>query len=479
MNEALAQQQEPPLQAQVDGALEKLGGLERNLQAITGELEALALQREQHLLLEQTCGSLEKLAELGAPHLFWGEGHEPSRVALHLDRVRQRVAGFHGRIAEIESRRQAVFEEISAGREVLEILEGDLDEQRQQEEEIRNEWVVERELTPEPARVVSMPWVGGREDDRRLRKFLTQALAAALLLGAIFPLINIPLPEASEVIEVPERLVELIRERRPLPPPQQAPETAPEQRAPEQQEAKPPPEQEPQQVAAEQPSTEPVDEPAGEGIPNEPPGQRARQSGILAFRESFAAAANRPATRLSEARITSGGDAAAGRQERAMVTSLAPGSSGGINIGSLSRGLGGPGGDGSGAGSGMAGVTTTRVGDSIGGSGGGGGRPLAGGSGVAGRTDEEIQIVFDRYKAALYRLYNRELRNDPTLRGQMVLRLTIEPNGTVSMLELQSTDMNAPNLVAQVIERVRTFDFGAKDVAPITIVYPIDFLPAA
>ena len=65
-------------------------------------------------------------------------------------------------------------------------------------------------------------------------------------------------------------------------------------------------------------------------------------------------------------------------------------------------------------------------------------------SGVAGRTDEEIQIVFDRYKAALYRLYNRELRNDPTLRGQMVLRLTIEPNGTVSFLELQSTDMNAP-----------------------------------
>ena len=477
MNEALAQQPEP-LQAQVEGALEKLGGLERNLHAITGELEALALQREQHMLLEQTCGSLEKLAELGAQNLFWGEGHEPSRVALHLDRVRQRVAGFHERIAEIESRRQAVFDEISAGREVLEILEGDLDQQRQEEEELRNEWLVERELTPEPTRVVPMPWVGGREDDRRLRKFLTQALAAALVFGAIFPLINIPLPEASEVIEVPERLVELIRERRPLPPPQ-APETAPEQRAPEQQEAKPPPEQEPQQVAAEQQSTEPVNEPAGEGIPNEPPGQRARQSGILAFRESFAAAANRPATRLSEARITSGGDAAAGRQERAMVTSLAPGSSGGINIGSLSRGLGGPGGDGSGVGGGMAGVTTTRVGDSIGGSGGGGGRPLAGGSGVAGRTDEEIQIVFDRYKSALYRLYNRELRNDPTLRGQIVLRLTIEPSGAVSMLELQSTDMKAPNLVAQVLERVRTFDFGAKDVAPITIVYPIDFLPAA
>jgi hypothetical protein len=61
----------------------------------------------------------------------------------------------------------------------------------------------------------------------------------------------------------------------------------------------------------------------------------------------------------------------------------------------------------------------------------------------------------------------------------MVLHLTIEPDGTVSMCELMSTDMNAPLLVEQVLARVRTFDFGAKDVAAITIYYPIDFLPAA
>jgi hypothetical protein len=95
------------------------------------------------------------------------------------------------------------------------------------------------------------------------------------------------------------------------------------------------------------------------------------------------------------------------------------------------------------------------------------------------RTDEEIQIVFDRHKAALYRLYNRELRRDPTLKGQMVLRITIEPDGSVSLCELQSTDMAAPQLSAQVVGRVRTFDFGAKsDIPAITIVYPIDFLPA-
>ena len=87
--------------------------------------------------------------------------------------------------------------------------------------------------------------------------------------------------------------------------------------------------------------------------------------------------------------------------------------------------------------------------------------------------------MFDRYKAALYRLYNRELRNDPTLRGQMVLRSRSSRTAASRSASCKSTDMNAPTLAAQVVERVRTFDFGAKDVAAITIVYPIDFLPAA
>jgi len=88
--------------------------------------------------------------------------------------------------------------------------------------------------------------------------------------------------------------------------------------------------------------------------------------------------------------------------------------------------------------------------------------------------------VFDRYKASFYRLYNRELRKNPALQGQMVLKLTIEPDGSVSMCVLKSTDMDAPGLGAEVVERVKTINFGAKEgVAALTIVYPIDFLPAS
>ena len=61
----------------------------------------------------------------------------------------------------------------------------------------------------------------------------------------------------------------------------------------------------------------------------------------------------------------------------------------------------------------------------------------------------------------------------------MLLRMTIEPDGSVSACALQNSDMKAPTLSSQVVARVKTFDFGAKDGIPaITILYPIDFLPA-
>ena len=275
--------------------------------------------------------------------------------------------------------------------------------------------------------------------------------------------------EPEEVLELPERIVRFIEldQRRALPA-----LPAVEQPKPEEPEKTPEP-----VLANEQPPEVAPAAPVAE--PEIAPRQRAEAAGLLAFRESFAnIAERRPAAQIgSQARIGNSGD---GRMPtRSLVTTLAPGSSGGINLASFSRQVGGDGGGGGSLEGVEVGRVTSNIGDAAGPGGAAGVGDRAWGGASAGRTDEEIQIVFDRYKAALYRLYNRELRNIPTLRGQMVLKLTIEPSGVVSFLELVSSDMNAPALAAQVLERVRTFDFGAKDVAAVTIVYPIDFLPAA
>jgi hypothetical protein len=454
------------LRAELARSRERFEELARELRAADADRQALAGEQPRYQALREACEALEQLGELGAQALFWGDGPAASASEDCLRRAGAHVAEFQVRWDAIEARRQDAMAQMREHQEGLEILEEDLFQAQQQEERRKLEWIVEREISALPARQAVMPWTRGGEDDQRLRKSLAGALAACLVLGLIFPLIDLPMPKVGEPVEVPERLARLVEQRLPPPPPPVREEPRPEEPVVE---PEPVPVEEPtpqeQPKVAEAPRPQPTPEPTTR--------QRAESAGILAFREQFSGLAEtRPSAQLgAQARISGAGEGPSQRPERSMVTTQAPGSSGGINLAALSRGGGGGGGS-------MAGVEVTRATSSIGG--GGADRPTAGGPGgaTAGRTDEEIQIVFDRHKAALYRLYNRELRRDPTLRGQMVMRIRIEPDGSVSLCELQSTDMNAPDLMAQVLERVRTFNFGPKDVPVVTVLYPIDFLPA-
>jgi hypothetical protein len=447
----LAYQDEQALRAQLGRARERLESLVRDLHVIDVQLEGLSAEREYYRLLGQVCSGLEELSKKGAARLFWGEHLANSGGDEHVRQVRGRVAAFEKRVDEIECRRQAVLEAIEHAQDDSDLIAEDVLEAQRREEQRRLEWVVEREVDVLPARPPVMPWTRGGEEDERFRKSLAAALLLSLLLGLLFPMIDLPRPEPWEPVEVPERLTRLLAEERPLPPPPPVrEETRPEETEPE-----------------------PTDEKVATPEPTPKPQKTAASKGILAFREKFSGLAEaRPAARLgAQARISSSGEAASGPTQRSLVTVPGQASSGGINVAALSRDIG-SGGEGK-----IERVQVARATSSIGAV-AGEARPLSDGPGLS-RTDEEIQIVFDRHKAALYRLYNRELRRDPTLKGQMVLRMTIEPDGSVSLCEVNSTDMKAPTLSAQVVERVKTFDFGAKDGIPaITILYPIDFLPA-
>jgi uncharacterized membrane protein YgcG len=505
-------QEEQELHARVEQVRGRLEVLAADLRVVDDEVESLAPQRMHHELLEQACGALEKLGELGASSLFWGERIEPARVAVQLREVRTRVSAFQAQLGELDARRRAILAKISREEEGLEILADDIYQVREAEERRKLEWVVERDISPVPRRVQAMAWSRGGEDDRRFRKSLAASLLLSLLLGALLPMIDLPLPKPFQPDAMPKRLVQLVRQEqaKQIPPPPVVAERPPEQKpleTPTAAEAEPSDQPGPLgPKASDRAAAEPSPEPGGplspqtRGFPTEAqPQQRAGEAGILAFRDQFASLAkDRVAPRLgADAHLRDADDVSRGQAStRSMLTTNAPGSSGGINLASLSRNVGGGRGPGGGGGGGLFGD-----GGGGGGLGGGGGRGLGGGGGgvtspltsIGGserpkahggpgpsRTDEEIQIVFDRYKASFYRLYNRELRKDPTLQGQMVLRLTIEPDGSVSMCVLQSTDMDAPELAAQVVIRVRTINFGAKDgVQAVTIAYPIDFLPAA
>lgn len=443
---------------------------ERDLDAIEAHLEGLADQRARYALLQQAVESVQKLQEAGVAEMFWGDKFPIREGVLHLIERKKCVDAFEQEVLALESRRDELRLEIGGATEQIADLAEDLYDLEQEEESLSQEWVVEREESDLPKVAQILPWMRGFEDDLRFRKTLGGSLAASILLGLIIPLIDIPLPERDELIEVPERFVQLIQkqEKKPLPPPRPMPEPPVEKEPP-----KPKPEKKVAEKKPEETKPKIADKPKPAVAKQQSTREKVATKGILAFRESFSNLADStPSVKLgAKARVSNSGQAATGRPERNMVTSKASGSSGGINLSNLSRDVGG------GGGGAMEGVLTTQVASSIAG-GSGSDRPLSDGA-YAGRTDEEIQIVFDRYKAALYRLYNRELRKDPSLRGQMVLKLTIEPDGSVSLCRLQGSDMDAPQLAQQIVTRVSKFDFGAKDVPSVTIVYPIDFLPAA
>ncbi len=451
----VATEDEEVFRVQLEQSRGRLDGFVRERRAIDAELEDMATERSQYEALHEVCGGLEKLGQLGAAELFWSGRAANGEADEHLRLVRSRVGEFQQRLAVTEGSREAVLEKIRREEENSEILEDDAYEARWQEEQRKLEWIVDREISELADRPSVMPWTRGGEDDQRFRKSLAISLLVGLLLGSLLPMIDLPLPERWKLTEVPDRLTRLIQERMLPPPPPAQERTRPEEQQP--------PEVVP--LLAEEGTPQPAND--------QPPEKSMASKGILAFREKFAKLAEHDSVAQlgAEARVTRSGEAAVGRPQRALVSTAAAGSNAGVNLASFSRDVGG------GNGKDLEGVAVARATSSIRGT-GGTNRPLSGGPRSA-RTDEEIQIVFDRHKAALYRLYNRELRRDPTLQGQMILRLTIEPDGSVSFCGLQSTDMKAPQLSAQVVERVKTFDFGAKEGVPaLTIVYPIDFLPA-
>jgi len=491
VNTSLLEQELAPLNAQIEQIRKKREALEGELHVVEAELEKFSAARQRFDALREVCNAFDKLGELKAGRLFWKGIPGIEDAAEHLERVRGRVARFEEKISGISEKQASLQAEVDQRCDELDYLYEEVHDAHEREERRKEEFVIEREISDVPYRVMIMPWTKDAESERLFRRAVLVALLFCFVFGSLIPLVKVPIPDPSvAVVEIPERLAKLVKKEPPKPAPQPvAKEIQEEPKETQEEKAKPQPEQKkpdkPQKTA---PAPEPVKVAAG-GNAKAAARKKAERVGVLAFKKAFADLMDEtPIAKLgTEARLSNETPRVAGQAvaQRSLVAMQAKGgSSGGIGNAGVSRNVGsgnvdrlGGGGIGRGGGSGN-GAGFSRVESSLAdlteSS-----RPLSDGM-ASGRTDEEIQIVFDRYKAALYRIYNRELRKDPTLRGKMLLRISIETNGSVSLCTVESTDLASPELVAMILERIQRFNFGPKDDVPkITILYPIDFLPAA
>ncbi len=312
-------------------------------------------------------------------------------------------------------------------------------------------------------REYELPWTADSGQERKFQRLLGAIFLVVLLLGAVWPFLPAPEREFEDVIEIPPAVAKLLLEEQPLPPPPPPPEPEPEEPEPETEE-----EPEPEQVAEEpEPEPEPIPEPEPD---REQIAREQAQAAFMPFAEDLADLVDQDLLEtVTEDRELSGSVGEAQRNERSMITSSVGTASGGINTAQMSRNTGG---------TGIAGRSTTQVESTIADIGPAGGARRTGTSGKASRSREEIELVFDRNKGAIFALYNRALRSDPTLEGKLVLRLTIAPDGTVTFCEVVSSELGDPDLEAKLVARIKLFRFEAKDVEPITTTKPIDFFPA-
>jgi protein TonB len=314
-------------------------------------------------------------------------------------------------------------------------------------------------------REYDLPWNSDSGQERKFQRLLGYIFLGVIVMGLVWPFIPTTKPDPDDIIEIPPRIAQLLLEEKPLPPP--PPPVVEEEPEPE------PDDPEPEQVVETEPEPEPeiIPEPEPEPEPDLTEVAREQaQAALLPFAEDLADLVDKDLLDAIDDRDLTSSVGGAERNERSMITSKVGAASAGINTASLSRNTGG---------SGIAGRNTTQVASPVAGLGdSAGGARRTGTSGKASRSREEIELIFDKNKGAIFSLYNRALRVDPSLEGKIVLRLTIAPNGAVTFCELVSSELGDPDLEQKLVARIKLFRFEAKDVESITTTKPIDFFPA-
>lgn len=324
-------------------------------------------------------------------------------------------------------------------------------------------------------------WGAGNEDQRFRRIWITTCFVF-LVLSLIVPLMHVPKLTYYQKQAAPPRVAQLMLQQ------PKAAKPKPEAKAPAPSTPKPKPK--PVHKAKAKPTPKPhharpktAPKPHHHGAKHAKPShavthqkkvqaarRKAQHSGLLAAGNQLSSLRNNPAASHLNARqhlSKNGAQPSSGNQPSAIDSEVDNGS-GGISTGHTGHNIGPR--------EQLPGHHSERVATASGAS---HRHPHAHGSGHAKvRSDKEIQAVFDRNKGALYNLYNRALRRNPTLQGKLVLKLTIASSGRVTHLSIVSSQLGDPALAQKIKTRVSLFNFGAKNVPKVTIVYPLTFVPS-
>lgn len=313
----------------------------------------------------------------------------------------------------------------------------------------------------------ALPWAIGREEDGRFKKFVVVSSVFFVVMGSILAIYQPPAVDRAEAEKISPHLAKLVMERKEQikPEPVKVEEKAKEKKPEEvkQEEAKPAEQkQEVKRELAPIAKSKSTDQQVVEAR------ERASKTGLVAMRDQLAALRELSSTdSLKTEQTRVGAEGAQRAVERDLIGKTATSGSGGVATNTIAHTGGGR----------LEGRSTSKV------AGPTGAPTIAeaereakGGK----RTAEEIKLAFDANKSAIYGIYRRALRDNPLLEGRVVLKLTVDPAGTVTACNIVSSGLKDPDLEAKLVARIMLINFGTRaKLETWTGSYQIDFVPAS
>ncbi|RLC99036.1 MAG: hypothetical protein DRI46_10235 [Chloroflexi bacterium] len=300
-----------------------------------------------------------------------------------------------------------------------------------------------------------LAWDNDNADEK---KFWT-ILASIILLAIVFSWLvaSTLLKEKAPVTraEIPERFVKLVLEQQKkivTPPPPKVVE-----------EIKPEPEK-PKDII--KPKKQEVAEVKPQGN-REDAREKAKKN--LAVFDVFADLRDAPSSKkIASSNKMSADVGKAKAVTRDMIVNQSKKGSGGVIVATASSNLGGTGLEGGGSRQVSSNLAAAKDKQSRASSGGKGSR----------RPAENIEQFMDRYKSSFFTLYNRALRKNPSMRGEVIFNLEILPNGSVEKVSIVSSELNDPKLERKLLAQIRSINFTVMNVLTWKDNYRISFIPS-
>jgi len=328
--------------------------------------------------------------------------------------------------------------------------------------------------------ITVLPWSSSELENKRFKTITIVVLFITLAFAGVVKWQELPERPRAEKEKVPAQLTRLMTPKKVEPPkpvapkPIPVPKPLPPEPKVEKPKPVPPKPAEPKKIPPKEVKKVPP-KPVKVKVPTqaeitELAKTKAKQSGLMAFQDDLASMRDNASLSNLADTDTIKGAGSSNQTQRKFIGKKVAGTSGGVNTSNLTTDIGSRGE--------LAGRKNTEYVAPTEGFASLAAKQIVTEDTVLGDRDtESIRKVLDANKGAIYAIYRKALRSDPSLQGKLTVNLQIEPNGSVSKVKLVFSELEYPEVEQKLLNRIRLINFGEQQVTQTLLDYSFNFLP--